>query len=97
VQVHAERGKTFEETKMSTELHPAHLDNARSALLRRFRDLNTPPNGTAKLSLFFEQMTQYRGGYFEAARQQLVREQCIEMLTTGFMRLTPRGYATAHG
>lgn len=81
---------------MNTELHPIHLDNARSAILRRFRDINTPPNCTAKLSLFFEQMTEYRGGYFEAARQQLVREDCIEMLSTGFMRLTPQGYEAAH-
>jgi hypothetical protein len=80
---------------MSTELHPGHLDNARSAILRRFRELNTPPDGIAKLSLFFQQMNQYRGGYFAAAMALLADEQCIEASITGFLRLTPQGYAAA--
>lgn len=82
---------------MNTLLHPAHLNHARSAILQRFRELNTHPNGIAKLSLFFQQMKQYRGGYFQAALQQLADEQCIEAADiTGFLRLTPRGYEAAH-
>lgn len=80
---------------MSTELHPGHLDNARSAILRRFRELNTPPNGIARLSHFLAQMNQYRGGYFHAAIQQLADEQCIESAMTSFLRLTPQGYEAA--
>ncbi|MFB5152254.1 hypothetical protein WJH60_21960 [Burkholderia orbicola] len=63
---------------MSTELNLVLLDNARSAILCRFRELETRPNGTVKLSLFLEQMNQYRGGYFWAAMEQLANEQCIE-------------------
>lgn len=81
---------------MSFELHPGLIDNARRAILRRFRELNTRPNGTAKLSLFLAQMNQYRGGYFQAAMQRLADEQCIEVLMSGFLRLTPQGYDAAH-
>ena len=62
----------------------------------RVRELNTHPNGIAKLSLFLQQMKQYRGGYFQAAMEQLADENCIEAAAiTGFLRLTPRGYDAA--
>jgi hypothetical protein len=80
----------------NTQLHPTHIDKARDAILRRFRELNTPPTGIAKLSLFSEKMAQYRGGYFAAAMQQLEHEQHIEMLMQGhFVRLTVQGYEAA--
>jgi hypothetical protein len=80
----------------NTQLHPVHINKARDSILRRFRSLNTPPEGTAKLSLFLEEMRLYSGGYFEAARRQLVSEQCIEMLMQGnFVRLRLQGYEAA--
>ena len=91
---HTERGKPTWVNTMIPELNPVFLDNARSAILRRFRELKTRPNGTAKLSLFLEQMNQYRGGYFWAAMERLTDEHCIEDAPIpGFFRLTPQGYA----
>jgi len=81
---------------MNQQFHPSRLDSARSAILLRFRELNTAPNGLAKLSLFFEQMGQYRNGYFAAAMQHLANEHCIETAMTGFLRLTLEGYKAAH-
>ena len=80
---------------MNTDLHPRHLDSARSAILNRFLEHNTPPNGIAKFPAFFDLSNQYRGGYFVAALQQLANEGCIEIGTGRFIRLTRQGYEAA--
>lgn len=74
------------------QLHPDRVEEARCSILRRFVELGTPPGGMAKHAGFINLMVQYRGGYFETAKQQLVRDQFVEILQNGFLRLTLSGY-----
>ena len=83
--------------KMKT-LNPHHLNEARAAILDRFVELNTPPEGIANIHQFSDLMVKFTDGYFEGAFQDLLGEHRIEWTSPGrFVKLTTKGYEEAHG
>ncbi len=83
--------------EMNAPLDGQQVVNARRAILNRFVKLDRAPNTIANINLFRGEQDAYRGGYFEAAIEQLIRDKCIEFAKAGlFLQLMPKGYDEAH-
>lgn len=84
---------------MSSHYHhnPSRVLEARTAILSRFRALNTASDGIANIHMFNTELAHYAGGYFQTALHGLITEDCIEMLSGGrFIRLLERGHKEVH-
>lgn len=77
-------------------LHGAHVLEARTAILTRFRILGTGPDCIANIHMFTRERVDYSGGFFQAALHRLIEDKYIDYLHGGrFLRLLEPGYHEA--